>query len=451
MFDRNYGVANPATEIIAYLKANQPGCKQLRRRAVIYKVDNDKWLLRACVIEGVSAKREIKPETSRQYPARAVLFEDWLTFEQLEKAIAQLQDGRFTLGEYTLEANYNPLRWERVRQPLKNPYMQHPGYVWTSRFQNLYNSIQGELLAANLPYYPDLHEALMDWLPYPIYRQNIDQNSGEVVLLLPETRAYFEEARVHGNLVDLSIVGTGASTLPLAVTGAWWDKENIHHFSTRVANGHATIEIPAEAKRLDYVLMDTDGIVYDFQQETEYHHSGLGITHKRDNKNTLITLVIEACRNGEGPRVEFKPYIKPDNDKLQEVIQTVAAFANAGGGHIFLGISDGCEVAGINDFLGALIQTVPDESACKQYLGTLGGKIREELKGVVHLVFSQVAIDGRWVAIIEVAEAEEKPITTRREERVLFVRRGSTNAKARPEEWKTIINSARNDAFSSLR
>jgi predicted HTH transcriptional regulator len=161
--------------------------------------------------------------------------------------------------------------------------------------------------------------------------------------------------------------------------------------------------------------------------------------------------VTEACRNGEGPRVEFKPFIKPDNDKLQEVIRTVAAFANADGGHIFLGISDGCEIDGINESLGELMQSVPDEDACKQYLGTLGGKIREEIKGDVHLAFSNVAINGRWIAVIDVAEAEEKPITTRREERVLYVRRGSTNAKARPEEWKAIINSAGNDARFPLR
>lgn len=450
MFDQNYNIANPVKEILAYLNANQPGCAHLRRRAVIYK-DNGKWTLQGCVIEGNSAMRVLKREESRQYPAGVVLFEDWLSFNELEEVIAQIQEGRFSLDDYDLEATISSRRWESVRLPLANPYMQHPGYVWTSSFQDRHNSMLGELLASDLPYYPDLQEAVMDWLPLPIYRQSGDQKKGEIIVLLPETRAYFEAALIQGNFINLSIVGTGASALPLIVTGAWWDRENIHHFSARVVDGHATIEVPGEAKRLDYVLMDTDGTVYDFQQETEYHHSGLGITHKRINKNTLTNVVTEASRNGEGARVEFKPFIKPDNDKLQEVIRTVAAFANADGGHIFLGISDGCEVDGINESLGELMHSVPDEEACKQYLGILGGKIREELKGNVHLAFSNVAINGRWVAVIEVAEAEEKPITTRREERVLYVRRGSTNAKARPEEWKAIINSAGNDARFPFR
>jgi len=444
MFDQNYNIANPEKEILAYLKANQPGSAHLRRRAVIYE-NNGKWTLQGCVIEGISAMRELTREESRRYPTGVVLFEDWLSFNELEEVIAQIQEGRLSLDEYDVEATTSPRRWESVRLPLANPYMQHPGYVWTSRFQDSHYSTLGELLAPDLPYYPDLHEAVVDWLPFPIYRQGGDQKKGEVIVLLPETRAYFEEALIQGNLINLSIVGTGASALPLIVTGAWWDKENIHHFSARVADGYATIEIPGEAKRLDYVLMDADGTVY------EYHHSGLGITHKRDNKNTLTNVVTEACLNGEGPRVEFKPFIKPDNDKLQEVIRTIAAFANADGGHIFLGISDGCEVDGINESLGELLQSIPDEDACRQYLGIIGGKIREELKGNVHLAFSYVAISGRWVAVIEVAEAKEKPITTRREERVLYVRRGSTNAKARPAEWKEIVNSAGNNALFPFR
>lgn len=446
MFDRNYNIADPAQQILAYLKANQPGCAHLRRRAVIYK-NNGKWTLQGCVIEGVSAMHELEREESRQYPSGVVLFEDWLSLNELEDVIAQIQEGRFPLDEYDLDSTTRSRLWESIRLPLENPYMQHPGYVWTTSFQERHSNVLGELLAADLPFYPDLHEAVMDWLPFPIYRQSGDQKVGEIIVLLPETRAYFAEANIQGDFIDLSIVGTGASALPLIVTGAWWDRQDIHHFSTRVVDGHATIEIPGEAKRLDYVLMDTDGTVYDFQQETEYHHSGFGITHKRSNKNTPTNVVTEACRNGEGLCTEFKPFIKPDNDKFQEVIRTVAAFANADGGHIFLGISDGCEVEGINESLSELMESVPDEDACKKYLGILGGKIREELKGDVHLAFSNVAINGRWVAVIEVAEAEEKPITTRREERVLYVRRGSTNAKARPEEWKAIINSTGHDAL----
>jgi len=451
MFDRNYNIENPGSEILAYLEANQPGCTQLRRRAVIYFGDDGTWKLQACVIEGISAKREIEPEEPRRYQASVVLYEDWLSLKELEEVIGRIQDGWLPLGEYNLDASSSHRRWERVRQPLRNPYMQHPGYVWTSSFQDLYNSKSGELIAPDLPYYPDLHEAVMHWLPFPIYRQSSDQNKGEVIVLLPETRAYFESATHQGDHVDLAIAGTGARSLPLMVSGAWWDKEHIHHFSAAVADGHATVEVPEEARRLDYVLLDTDGGIYDFQQENEHHHSGLGILRREGDTQTLTKLVLDACRNGEGLHTEFKPYIKPDNDKLAEVIRTVASFANAEGGHIFLGISDGCEIEGIDEPLREATRSTPNESVCAQYLAALGSKIREDLRGNLELLFFPVNIDGRWIAAIEVAEATQKPITTRREDRVLYVRRGSTNARARPEEWVAIADSVGSNPLGSLR
>ena len=63
MFDRSYSIAKPAEEILAYLKAKQSGCHALRRRAVIYNSDG-KWVLQACVVEGISVNGKTSvPET----------------------------------------------------------------------------------------------------------------------------------------------------------------------------------------------------------------------------------------------------------------------------------------------------------------------------------------------------------------------------------------------------
>lgn len=448
MFDRKYNIENPAIEILSFLEENQYGFKHLRRRSIIYRGDNEKWVLQGCVIEGFSKQRDVKPETSRQYPSGVILFEDWLSFKELEEVIAQTLQGKIIFEKEHIEATSSHRRWEQERQPLMNPYMQYAGHVWSARFQDHHNSMQGELLSPSLPYYPNLHEAVKDWLPYPIYHQSYDHKKGEIIILLPETRAYFEHAIVQESKICLCIGGTGTTVLPLLVTGAWWDKD-IHHFSTPVTDGHACFEVPDDAKQLDFVLMGTDGTVYDFQQETEYRHCGLRITHRKENPGALANVVSAACQNGEGVRTEFKPYIRPNNDKLKEVIRTVVAFANTDGGRIFFGISDGCEVDGINIGFQEENQSGLDEAACAKYLGNLGGKIREELRGDVHLEFGQVSVDGRWVAIIEVAEADVKPVTTRQEERVLYVRRGSTNAKARPAEWKEIMTDDDSNPFLS--
>lgn len=443
MLDRNYGIEEPAAEVLTYLKANQSGCQSLRCRAVIYKSDN-KWVLQACVVEGISKNRgEVSKETSRFY-SKAVLFEDWLSLEELQKFIEAISFGYLSLGEYELQSPYSRPNWTKERKPLSNDYMPYAGYVWTSKFHDNVNGLHEELLAPQQPYYPDLHEAVKDWLPFPIYHASSDSRKGEVILLLPETRAYLEDAIPHGDSIDLRIAGAEADNLSLVVKGAWWNEEGIHHFSERVSGGHALLNIPENAKRLDYVLVDTDGVVYDYQQEDGYRHTGLGRKRRTDKDRTLASIVREACLNGEGPKIEFKPFITPNNDKLYEVTQTIVAFANAQGGRIFLGINNGCELDGIDEQLKKWAQAEADEAACIRYLGEIRGRIRDELRSDIQMEFNQVAVDGRWIAVIEVSEAEEKPVTTRREEKHLYIRRGSSNTKASPEEWKAIINAPDN-------
>ena len=421
--------------------------KKLRRRAVIYKSYDDNWQLIACVIEGFSDKSDVVQENSRHYPSGVVLFEDWLTFKDVEEVVEGLQKGEISLGKFHLRSKGDRLWWQRVRHSLDNPYMQNAGYVWSADFHDLYNTPSGELLAKDVPYYPSLNEALMDWLPLQIFRQNSNPNKGAVIMLMPETRAYFAEAVAKEEAVELKVSGVGVEALSLLVKGAWWDKEKIHHFSVPVSKGCARFELPHTARQLEYVLMDDKGVVYDYQKENEHNHSGLGVLQNRNNKKASSDKVLETCHNGEGLNVEFKPYINPKDGKFQEVVKTAAAFANAEGGQILLGVSDECEIEGINEALAELTKLEVDEEACKKYLGTIDGKILEKLRENVSLSFSQVAIDGRWIAIIEVEESTSKPVTITGDDKVLYVRRGATNAKARPEEWVGIVSSAGNKAL----
>jgi hypothetical protein len=443
MLDRAYNIMKPAEEILDYLIANKSGYKALRRRAVIYKFEG-KWVLQSCVVEGISVNRcEITKEKSRDYP-EAVLFEDWLTIEELQDFIEQTVQGIFSLGEYLLEATTGNRLWNKERQPLSNNYMSYAGYVWTSRFHDHVNGIQGVLLASHQPYYPDLYEAVKDWLPFTMYHGQSDGRKGEINLLLPETRAYFEDAIPNGDSVDLRVAGNEANNLMLEVKGAWWDEEGIHHFSEQVSNGYARINIPEGAKRLDYVLVDSDGTVYDYQQEDGYRHTGLGRNRKTDKTRTLANIVREACKNGEGPKIEFKPFIYPENSKIKEILKAVVAFANTQGGQIFIGINDEGELEGINVALGKWAEAEPDEVACDRYLSTIRTKVRDELRSDVQLDFGQTIIEGQRVAVIEVAESKEKPATFKQEQNTLYLRRGSNNTKTSPQEWMAIIGAPEN-------
>lgn len=455
MRERTHNIENPSEDVLEYLRANKSGYLALRRRAIIYRYDG-KWVLQSCVVEGISENQsDLEKEQSREYP-NAVLFEDWLTLEQLRDFIEETIQGRFSLGECLLDATTAHRQWSKERQPLSNDYMPYAGYVWTSRFHDHVNGMQGVLLAPQQPYYPDLHEAVKDWLPFTIYHSHSDGRKGEVNLLLPETRAYLEDAIPNGDYVDLIIAGAESNNLMLEIKGAWWDDERIHHFSEPVSAGHARLNIPEEVRRLDYVLVDADGIVYDYQQEDGYRHTGLGRKRKSDKNRTLANLVREACKYGEGPKTEFKPFIYPDNSKLRdnlkliEIFKAVVAFANSQGGKIFIGINDEGEIEGINTALAKWADAEPNDISCDKYINTIRTKIRDELRSDVQLDFDQTIIDERRIVIIEVTESKAKPVTFKQEQNILYVRRGSNNTKTSPEEWKSIIESRGNGAGLSF-
>lgn len=153
-------------------------------------------------------------------------------------------------------------------------------------------------------------------------------------------------------------------------------------------------------------------------------------------------MVREARQNGEGLRVEFKPFIDLDDRKrgakLKEIVRTVVSFANASGGHIFLGITDDCEVQGIEEELSRWAKATADPGACEKYLGALRARVRNDVVGEPEMRFLQISIDDRLVAIVAVSEAREKPVCIR-QDKCLYMRRGSSNAKISPDEWKGIV------------
>jgi hypothetical protein len=442
MFDREYNVTDPIETLTAFLDANQAGYQSLQRRAVIY-LSNGKWTLRACTVEAITADtKSVENPITQSYP-QAVLFEDRLSTEELVLFLKQVADGLFSLGEYSIEGTYQHRQWTKERVPLSNIYMRRAGYVWSAHFSDDNINTTSALLAPRQPYYPDLFEAVKHWLPFPVYNGSSDSRKGEVILLLPETRTFLADAVPNGDRLDIRVAGTEVNKLSLELYGAWWDENGIHHFHEKVIKGLAQLNIPETANRLDYVLADSAGVLYDFQYEDEYRHAGLGRKRILNGNTSLVDIVREACRNGEGLKAEFKSFIDPEHDKLKELVKTVVAFANSQGGFIFLGIDDDCGVVGIDEQLKKLAKSEVNESVCDQYLGKLRTKIRDVVQGEPALQFFQTIVDGQRVVIIQVAVAKVKPITIRQDTN-LYMRRGASNLRVPPEEWKSVLLSQHN-------
>ena len=310
MINRVLNLSTPPAALADYLQGLGQSAPRLRRRAVLMRPDGDSWTLLCCTVEGRPDTREGTAATPSRRYANAVLYEDWLTANECRGFIDEIQAGQVVFGDINIARKGNPT-WRMERLPLKNTYMGRAGLCVTTPFQERSAGIaQGPLLAVGEPYYPDLHEAAGHWLPFPVYHGNSDARNHEMIFLLPEFRAFFADAKLRNGVLEVGVGGTETASAALTVKGAYWSNDAMHHFEEAVQQGMARIPIAGDTYRLEYVLMDADGCVYDFQQENRFNESGLGIHRLDSAAQDRTRQVLTACLDGEGMHNEFKPFIE---------------------------------------------------------------------------------------------------------------------------------------------
>ena len=367
---------------------------RFRRRAVLARSADREWGLVCCTVEvSPGESRRPKEVRSRRYE-QVALYEDWLSAHSCIEFIDEVQNGRAAFGDVILKVQEST-RWGLEPVPLANNYMPRAGYVVETQFGSRQGRVaHGPLLEPDEPYYPDLAEAARDWLPLTSYHGDHDGRNQHIMFLMPEYRAYFANAVLVDGGLELRIDGTNTDQLVLVVKGAYWLDDLMSHFDCSVVDGKAVIEVPDAAERLEYVLMDSDGITYDFQREDKFNHSGLGRRHLAGVEKDLVGQVKAACVEGEGAKIEFKPFVdfaggigkKSNKTKFRELITTVVSFANTKGGRIYIGIDDECCVSDISSNLKKWAKSEIKEPV-NRYQGALTGRIRDHTLAILHCLF----------------------------------------------------------------
>ncbi|MGH8251704.1 MAG: AlbA family DNA-binding domain-containing protein [Steroidobacteraceae bacterium] len=421
---------------------------RFRRRAVLTK-GNTRWELVCCIVEAfLPGERVPECMPPRRYQ-QATLYEDYLTTQECLEFARRLQEGHASFDGIDLQRSQNA-HWSVELLPVNNDFMERAGYVIALQFgQGGSRASVRTLLATDQPYYPDGDEATRDWLSLRVYHGHSDTRNDHVIFLLPETRAYIASATFSDKgTLDIRVAGTGVGALPLLIKGAYWEGKAMRHIDAPIINSKAEIAMPRDADSFEYYLIDGAAAVYDFHREDRFSQLQQGRRTIGAVEDTLADQIRKACREGEGRHVEFKPFIDPSqklkaNDrktKLLETIITVAAFANTGGGHIYLGVEDDCTVSGVDVELRTWAKGTLNESNISRYLGVLKSKIKELVYGEVTLRLSHAELNGGTVIVIEVPEATQKPIAIHGD-RHLYIRAGASNQKASPELWRGILKS----------
>ncbi len=144
-------------------------------------------------------------------------------------------------------------------------------------------------------------------------------------------------------------------------------------------------------------------------------------------------------RSRENERVEFKPFIKQKSDKEAEIVRTLVAFANSGGGRLYVGVTDDGEPQGRR----ALRDLVKGQES-KQTLQELAARIRvlaaERTQPVVQCDIELLEVLDEPVILVTVPVGASRPYANEKGD--IHVRRGARSYKADPGELRELFGAS---------
>jgi hypothetical protein len=147
--------------------------------------------------------------------------------------------------------------------------------------------------------------------------------------------------------------------------------------------------------------------------------------------NIRVPSLEEAFRSGEGQAVEFKRGLSEDETKVSnsddELLRTIAAFANTNNGVIFVGVDDSGKAKGLGF----------DFSQKDRFERKIRQLARNRIKPSPPLEVSFTDVRGLVVARIVVARGEAPAYLLNG---VIYVRSGSSDVQAQPEDLTKLFS-----------
>ena len=414
--------------------------QRFSRRVVVARDEMTKeWVLFACalspVLKGSAASEE------RFEFEQAVLVADTVSVSELSPFLRDIPSGLSTLTGKVVGSEFHA---QCDRQPLtvQNYWMKRPGALYTWRTKQSPNVAPRTLLSPQGPYYPDVEEAARDWLRLGRHAGQSESHKGELMLLLPETRASIENSSwsQDDEHLTLEIAGSLIGKARVLVKGAYWRGKSMTQLHEEVVDGSVTLAIPREADRLELNLLDDSGTVYEHHREQSRFGRQKGFLGSRHRMSA--DRIVAALREGEGIKIEFKEFLDlpghkkrlPDGgERMKRFLRTVAAFANTDGGTVFIGISDDIRVVGTADALARGAPAAKVAQEVERYAGGLRASLANSMYLPVNLDVSIVEHKSDFLVLVEVPPSEQHVSVSG--DGTLYKRHGASNRAVPPDEW----------------
>ncbi|RKY14013.1 MAG: hypothetical protein DRP82_04645 [Planctomycetota bacterium] len=303
------------------------------------------------------------------------------------------------------------------------------------------------LIAYGCQPFADIEHAIEDWVGIEDFLGQQDARLGKVTVVVPSYMARIHPLELVGKegtqcKIVTGVEGTLQTTFEIQLLYKLGDKKWESEQRECKPNEPIHFDLRGFPEEVQiYLLSANDGIVdYHVERKGSLNH-GL----KRRLFKDVPPEIRRDLTGGENERVEYKPFIKRDDNKETEIIETVVAFANADGGRIYIGIGDHGEPEGVTKGLVKDYRPrgKPDvKGLVSKYCDHLKRLIEKQVLDrnearTVKVRFDSVEYRGKTIVVVEVKKGENPPYYCGGYD--IFIRRGATNKRASPEELQKLF------------
>jgi hypothetical protein len=179
-----------------------------------------------------------------------------------------------------------------------------------------------------------------------------------------------------------------------------------------------------EASSCDVFLVNQQNEVLDFITSSLHYEFSIPVADKK-NESLLADLI----QSGENENIEFKTFIGLEKgSKKKEIDKTVCAFSNQAGGILFIGVTDGAEIIGLEGTeFGRQFK-----NDIKAYSEAISNYLTQRLRINNCFNVSHTSVCGQGIITVKVSVADGcNQITA---DKVVYIRKGASSMQATPEE-----------------
>lgn len=299
-------------------------------------------------------------------------------------------------------------------------------------------------------------QAVRAWIPLRPFHGNSDGRIGSLLIELPLIGPRLGAITTRDRLMSVEVAHMLEGT-SVQLAGVWQsnDASFIEPFMKVVEETAVQISRPSQADQVAMWLTMPGTTVVDYFFESPYRcsRSQRVLYSPVAKMSGEESSVLAQIQTGEGENLEFKPFVKRESQKFDELIRTVIAFANKRGGTIYLGVTDYQEICGVEK---ELREFAPKEErfsvdvCADRFCSLVKKQVGDCVSGKIEFRVEPVRLCEKLLIRIVVKEGSEKPYSDVKTQEI-WTRRGANTARPNPDELKQMIaGSTQGSGFLSL-